>query len=335
MRIIFSTVFITMITFCRVADAAERFVVIADAEVPDLKKTVQNAGVFAEKIMPGSQMMMVGGLIALNFDKRFASFDMNSALRFLVYGDTSDKPVLLPQVCGVADCKKQQRSPENIEIGGKEYFVGHIGDKIVISSSKQLISALNPADQPAVKDNSDLTVDFSPSVYIRKCPGNVASVKTELEKRVPGKFRKNAAAVIAAAEQILKQCRTINTKVEVCSSEIKFVVSVKPLDGTAFSDVLSGRKDGRMSLADLSAIGRKVSGNKVFDVVQAAKLALFITFFKFFSDKNKLPSINLSDVRILQKDSSVVLSGIISQHTVYELLMSLGVIQNNLHSDSL
>lgn len=313
--------FIVLFSYNLSVFATDRFVVIADAQVPDLMKSVQSVGVFAEKIMPGTQMLIVGSVIALNFNPDLAPFDMSSKLQLSAYGDKNNNGNL-PVICGVAKYKKNHPLPKEIKLGKKnKLFVKPLHDMALIASSEHLLQNLKNY-QKTIASESDLVVYLFPRRYIKECPGNVESLKSMLEKELKGKSLLDSKEL----EKLLLECEKIVINVNAKSDVINMDLIVEPASGMELARFLNSKGPGEIDSKELLELGRKISGNQSFSIKDGLNGIISRTLGKFFNKGHSKPFEQLCDIKASHDKSNLSLRVSVSQVALHKALVSSGLI---------
>ena len=303
--------------------ATERFVVIADAEMPHLMETTQSVGAFSEKIVPGSSMVLVSGLIALNFNPHFVYFNMTSNLQVVAYGDAVDK-TSLPLLCGMADKNGNQSLPEFINVGKNKFFLKEIQGKIAVSSSGFLLRDLVSAYKPK-KTKSDLVINFFPDKYLKLCPGSIAYLRAKFDKEIVGKnvdIPDNKSI-----EKLLHQCKKVRINVDARKSVIALKMTVNPVGDSDLARFLSTKAPGAIASGDITKLAKKISGSPDVNPTNSMSSVLTLILTHFFSPGNTDVFAKLCDIRISHDKSALFFNANISQSALYKALVSVNLIK--------
>ena len=317
-------VLLAILTFCCKINAAERFVIIADAEVPHLMQTTQSLGSFSEKIMPGSSIMLVGGLIALNFNPQFAHFNMASKMQVVAYGDTVDKATL-PLLCGIIEKNStQQPLPESIKVSKNKFFMKQVQGKILMSSSDLLLQNLTSLHKPE-KTESDLIINFFPDKYLKQCPGNIAYLRTKFDKELEEKH--THIPDNKSIEKLLHQCRKMRINVDVNKSTVNLKMTVNPVKGSELANFLTAKAPGNIASGDIIKLAKKISGSPAFNLTNSMNGVLTVILTKFFPQGDPNVFAKLCDIRASHDKHALLFNASISQVTVYMTVIAAGAIK--------
>lgn len=307
------------------AASEDRFIVIADAQVPDLMKSMQNVGVFAEKIMPGSQILITGSVIALNFNPDFASFDMASKLQVSAYGDTKNQEDL-PVVCGVAGYKKNHPVPKIIKLGKKDkLFVKTLNDKALIASSEILLDNVKTFEKTAPAE-SDLVICLFPDRYLKQCPGNIAYLRNMLEKELEQEGKKDVLDN-QQLEKILKQCEKMEINVKAEPEYVNISLLIQPVKDLELARFIKTTDPGNIAAEKILKLGKSISGNQTFSASDGLNGIVSKLLGKFFNKGNSQPFEQLCDIKASHDKTNLLLQANISQVALHKALIKSGLVK--------
>jgi hypothetical protein len=311
--------------FCCRIYATERFVVIADAEVPELMKTVQSVSAFSEPIIPGSSMIILGGVIALNFSPQFAPFDMTSGLRFMAYGDTAEQKTL-PVLCGMAKYKSKQPLPKTIKISKNKFFVKSLDGKAVVSSSNQLLDELKTIEKTE-KTDSDVVINIFPEKYLQQCSGNIDHLRGKFDNEVAGGDVKKYIPDNQVLEKLLSQCKKMQIKVKTHKKNIDLNMQVHPVSGSELAAFLKANKAGDLSTDALTNLAKKVTDSDSLNVTDGLNGVLTLILIKIFPNGNSEVFSKLCNIKVSNDKSCIQFNTSISQEALKQTLIAAGVIK--------
>jgi len=313
-------------TFCCNLSATERFVVIADAEVPELMKTVQSLGAFSEPIIPGSSIMILGGVIALNFNPQLAPFDMTSGLRFMAYGDTTDKKTL-PVICGMAKYKSRKPPPKTIKINKNKFFVKKLNGKALVSNSKPLLKELTIVKKP-IETDSDIVINIFPYKYLKQCSGNIDYLRNKFDSELSKEHVKNYIPDNKAVEKLLAQCKKIQISVQAHKKNIDINMLVNPVAGSEFAAFLKAEKGGKISSDDIIRLVKKLSGTDSINVTDGLNGLVTLILLKIFPNGNSEVFSKVCKIKASHNQSCLQFKTSIFQETLKQTLIAAGVINS-------
>lgn len=318
-------------TFCCKIIAAERFVVIADAEVPELMKTVKSFGAFSEPIIPGSSMLILGSVIAFNFNPQFAPFDITSNLRVMAYGDSVEEKTL-PIVCGFAKRNSDQPLPKTIKIDKSKFFVKSMDGQAAVSSSDILLENLKIIENSTISD-ADVVINIFPDQYLKQCAGNIKFLRGEFDREIS---EKNIAEFIPdnkVVEKLLAQCRKLQIKVKAHRKNLDLDMMVYPVDNSELGTFVKAKQTGDVAPEGIIDLGKKISGNNSFNLNDGLNGLVTFVLLKIFPKGNSEDFSKLCKIKVSNQQKYLHFNTSIDQGALKSTLISAGVIKQQQKND--
>ena len=318
-------IFLLITAFCVGISAAERFVIIADAEVPELMKTVQSFGAFSEPIIPGSSMVILGSVIALNFNPQLAPFDMMSGMRFMAYSDTAEAETL-PIICGMTKFKSDQPLPKTIKIDKSDLFVRNLDGKAVVSSSEQLLDTLKTIEKPFDND-SDVVINIFPDQYLKNCSANIIFLRGEFDREISEEKIAEYLPDNKVVEKLLAQCSKLQIKAKANKKNLDFTMDVFPVTGSELALFVKNGKAGEVAGNDIISLGKKITGNDSVNVNNSINGLVTLVLLKIFPKGNSEDFSKLCKIDVTNEQTRLQFKTSIKQEALKATLIAAGVIK--------
>ncbi len=317
LRLILAT--LTM-TFCRFAIAAERFVIIGEAEAPDVLATSREFGMFAEKIVPGSQLIIMGAVVALSFDSRLSNFDISSRVRMSCHGDTADTAAL-PELALTSRRRGSKELPDQLRLWkkGPSFNARQTGKNIAISTSASLLEEFQEAAKMP-EEGDDLMVRLYPYTYLRRCPGNVPRLKEYIENALDARKGGWELPDSDALEHMLRQFERLTLKVAADEAVVKMSINATGAKGSEFAALIAALPGNEIDSESIAQIVQHLSGNSSFDIAQVLDRAVFAILSKFFPAADPRDFTHLFTVKASHDKSSATIEVLLTQNAVVEAL---------------
>ena len=251
---------------------------VGEIDVPDFMSAAQDFGAYAEKVKPGSSMLIAGGAMALSF--KYPGFNLNSGIRVIGYADAKD-PMKKSRYVVVATPSGAVELRDRFKSGSTTLFVRKLGDKVLLSDSIDFlntIKALPPTPSLKTKMNPAV-MERSPAIYLKSMPalflskaGNsLPSIKSLMSQypikgahaaKVKGDPTKKSASE-SAMETFFRQCASIETRIYPSAKTLLLHFTVTPTSGSKFQSALKPFK-GAISYDTLDEIVSKTIGDPEF-----------------------------------------------------------------------
>lgn len=321
----FLVVLLLISAFCSRISAAERFIIIADAEVPELMKTVQSFGAFSEPIIPGSSMVILGSVIALNFNPQLAPFDMMSGLRFMAYGDTVEAETL-PIICGMAKFKSEQPLPKTIKFDKSNFFVKNLDGKAVVSSSDELLNTLKAVEKP-FDNGSDVVINIFPDQYLKNCSGNITYLRGEFDREISEEKIAEYLPDNKVVEKLLTQCSKLQIKAKANKKNLDLTMNVFPVTGSELASFVKNSQVGEVPADNIINLGKKITGDDSVNVNDGINGLVTLTLLKIFPKGNSEDFSKLCKIQVTNEQTCLQFKTSIQQEALKATLIAAGVIK--------
>ena len=269
-----------LLAFSIAAKGEGRYVVIAEAVIPSLNDSANSVSKFADKVSPGSSMIVAGGVIALTLQLRYVN--ITSDLRILIYGDSTGKD-LSPRLAFIVK-PSSHKIPSRIKFNKYKFPVKKIGDRLFVAETKDLINDIS-ALPSSLDSDADISVRFYPQRYFTACGGSLAAFKAKIEKEF-SKGRKNRKVVedsrMKSVEKILKQCKTVDLFFNAASENLKLSLDVTPAPKTGLYAAFK-KHQGTLQPEEVTDIAKEVAGDNNIKVTKQMESAISFILKRVFS----------------------------------------------------
>ena len=269
-----------LLTFSIALNAGSRYIVVAEAVVPALNDSANSVSKFADKVSPGSSMIIVGGVIALTFQMRY--INIASDLRVVIYGDSTGKDSS-PRLAFIVK-PSSNKIPSRINFNQYKFPVKKIGNRLFVAETKELLDDISTLP-PAIDSNSDISVRFYPERYLTSCGGSLVAFKAKIEKEF-SKGRKNRTVVddprMKSVENILKQCKTLDLSFNASSEKFNLSLDVTPVPKSELS-VAFKKQQGTLQPEDVTGIAKEVASDNNIKVTDQMESAISFILKRVFS----------------------------------------------------
>lgn len=318
--------FSLIITFSSYTFAAERFLVYGNASIPDLNKSLQSASKFSEGVLPGSNMLIAGAMIAINFNSKFKALDMNSKFRVQGYVDNENQNSM-PFIGVMVDKRGRGKPKKKVKLSKRlKLYTKVLGDQVLLSQSKALFKS-TPSFKSITSGDADLTVEVYPESYIKNSPENLAFLKNKLMKELSN--NKYATSLIKdnVLEKLLTQCSKLKVDLDIKPKQIEIQMEIDPSDGSKLLDLTKSHKGGKITWKDIDSIikeatkGGTLNSNKGINKLLATFFSILLINDNIIGNKDFLP------IKATIKNSKIVIAANITNDMLKAILVSVNAIK--------
>ncbi|NOY74901.1 MAG: hypothetical protein GXP32_03810 [Kiritimatiellaeota bacterium] len=262
------------------ADDKGTYFAIGELDVPNFMSAVTDLGAFAEKVTPGTSMMLAGGAMALSF--KYPGFDLNSGIRAIGYANSEDPlkksrytVILTPS--GAVDIK------DRFKTGKTTLFVKKLDGKVLLSNSMDFLNTFKklPASPKFTTEIKGVAKGRKPIIYIKSLPAHffdkagdllpslkslisqypIGNTTLPTDAAASGDGKKTASE--NATETFFRQCDSIETRVYASQTALILHFTLTPSAGSKFQAAMKPLK-GEMTYDALDDLVSKVIGDPAF-----------------------------------------------------------------------
>ena len=250
---------IFILFFISVNLCASEAKLLGNARLDSLMGLTEDVGRLAERVSPGSSLMLVMGLTALTFDNKYKNFDLTAPISLYLYSVEGDNKESTEEWCVVFK-KKGETLAKSINYGNETAFVREINGSAVFSFSKKLIDSISSL--PECKDEKkQLFISLSVAEYLKCCKSTFPELKKELMKSllnsrsVPENTDisslKSFQIKLDYAEAALRQVERLNISLSFTQDGISMKLLLKPSKNSALEKFVSVQHSHDKKIAPL------------------------------------------------------------------------------------
>ncbi|OGV52021.1 MAG: hypothetical protein A2017_05625 [Lentisphaerae bacterium GWF2_44_16] len=232
---------------------------LGTARLDSLMGLTEDAGRLAERVSPGSSLLLVMGLTAFTFDSKYKDFDLTAPISLYLYSVEGDNKESTEEWCAVFK-KKGTTLPKSIKYGNETAFLKEINGNAVFSFSKKLIDSISSL--PECKDEKkQLFISLSVAEYLKCCKSTFPELKKELMKSllnsrsVPENTDisslKSLQVKLDYAEAALRQIERLDISLSFTQDGISMKMSLAPSKNSALEKFISVQHSHDKKLAPL------------------------------------------------------------------------------------
>lgn len=232
---------------------------LGSAHLDSLMGLTEDAGRLAERVSPGSSLMLVMGLTALTFDNKYKDFDLTAPISLYLYSVEGDNKTSTEEWCAVFR-KKGASLPKSINYGNETAFIKEIKGDAVFSFSKKLIDAISTLPEYK-KEKNQLVVSLSVAEYLKCCKSTLPELKKDLMKSllnsrsVPENTDvsslKSLQIKLDYAEAALRQVERIDISLSFTQDGISMKIFLKAERDSALEKFVAGQYSHEKKIAPL------------------------------------------------------------------------------------
>ena len=273
------------------AGGRDAYFSIGEVCIPNFIGAVTDLGAYAEKVRPGTSMMLAGGAMALSF--KYPGFNLNSGIRAIGYADSKD-PLKKSHYAVILTPSGAVELQNRIKAGRTTLFVKKLDGKALLSDSMDFLNTFKslPKSPKLSAEIDGISAGRKPVIYLKSNPAkffakagdSLPSFKSLMSQcsavntgllsvNAKGRGEDEKSATESAAETFFKQCDSVETRIYASAKTFILHFTLAPSPGSKFESAMKSL-NGKMSYDVLDKVVSETLADPSFKLTEKFNKAL-------------------------------------------------------------